>query len=134
MKCMKCGAEIKAGEEFCGECGAPTQASSDTGTKPNTGVSENILGLLCYLLGILAIIFWLTEKRNKFIRFHAIQSVLFNLTYFFIVFIVALIDPYAMLSLVWFLIFILWVVLMYKAYKGEKYKLPVIGDYAESKA
>lgn len=135
MKC-KCGAEIKAGEEFCGECGEPRPGS--TGQPPkNSGISENTLGLLSYLIGLLAIIFVFTEKKNKFIRFHAIQSLIFNVLYIVILVAVtpqSIYDDYTLYFLALLLFFILWIVLMYKAYKGDKYKLPVIGDYAEKMA
>ncbi len=131
MKCMYCGAEIKAGKGFCGECGKPISGNTGQGTKKS---NENILGLVCYLLGILAIVFLITEKDNKFIRFHAYQSVLFNVASFFIMIFAVLIDPFIMYGLVSLLIIIIWLVLIYKAYKGEKYKLPIIGDYSERKA
>ncbi|MCX9089412.1 MAG: zinc-ribbon domain-containing protein [Candidatus Methanoperedens sp.] len=131
MECQNCGAEIREGKEFCGECGK--RISGNTGQEPKKS-NENILGLVCYLLGILALVFLITEKENKFIRFHAYQSVLFNVASFFIIVFVVLIDPIIMYSLVSLLVIIVWLVLIYKAYKGEKYKLPIIGDYSEKKA
>ncbi len=132
MKCIKCGREFKENEEFCAECGTPRPGSTGQITKNGSGVSENTLGLVCYLIGILSIIFVFTEKRNKFIRFHAIQSTILNVTYF--VLIVIFSGDTALYGLAALVFLILWIVLMYKAYKGEKYKLPVIGDYAEGKA
>lgn len=132
MKCV-CGAEFKAGEEFCGECGKPRPGS----TGKSSGISENTLGLLCYILGVLAIIFVFTEKKNKFIRFHAIQSTVFSVLYIVVLVVVtpqSVYGDYTLYFLVNLIFFVLWIVLMYKAYKGEKYKLPVIGDYSENKA
>ena len=87
---------------------------------------QNIKGALAYLLGfVTGIFFLLTEKENEYIRFHAVQStlvfgVLFILN--FVPFLGFFILPFAL---------VLWIFLMYKAYSGEKYKLPFIGDFAE---
>ena len=44
--------------------------------KTSTGLAENVAGLLCYVLGwISGLIFILIEPENKFVRFHAIQSI-----------------------------------------------------------
>ena len=103
----------------------------------STGLDENVAGLLCYLVGwVTGLIFFLIEKNNKFVRFHALQSmitfgVLTALFMFggFIPFLGWMLYP--ILGLVQL---ILWVLLMVKAYQGEKFKLPVIGDIAEKNA
>lgn len=137
MKCTKCGAEIKAGEQFCGECGEPIPGSTGTRIK-TSGTGENTKGALCYLFGWLSgLVFLLIEKESKFVRFHAIQSIITNLILTVILFAVepeSIYDDYTLYTLIALLALILWIVLMYKAYKGEKYKLPVIGDFAENKA
>ncbi len=138
MKCTKCGAELKAGEQFCGECGSPRQGSTgQTDVKPS-GTSENTKGALCYLFGwITGLIFLLIEKDSKFVRFHAIQSIIINFVLMVVFFAVtpqSSYDDYTLYTLIALLSVILWILLMYKAYKGEKYKLPVIGDFAENKA
>ncbi len=138
MKCTKCGAEIKAEDAFCGECGTVVAESSVQTTKKSSGMSENTKGALCYLLGwITGIIFLLTEKDNKFIRFHAVQSIIFSLALWVLTFLVeprSYYDDYTLYGFVIIIELVLWVLLMYKAYQGKKYKLPVIGDIAESKA
>lgn len=100
----------------------------------STGINENIAGLLCYLLGwITGLVFILIEKENRFIRFHAMQSII-TFGVLMVVGIVLGMIPMlgTMLSL---LISIgqlaLWIVLMIKAYQGEYFKLPVVGDIAE---
>jgi uncharacterized membrane protein len=99
------------------------------------GIDENIEGLLCYVLGfITGILFLILEKENKFVRFHAMQSTA-TFIILFVVSIVFGIIPFigwVISPLIWLLSLILWLLLMYKAYKGEKYKLPVVGDFAES--
>jgi len=143
MKCMKCGAEIKEGEEFCGECGAPRQGSTVQTTQKGSWMSENTKGALCYLFGwITGVIFLLVEKDSKFVKFHAVQSVIISLVLQVILYSTAptsYYDPYygyaytdsTLYGIVGLIMFILWIVMMYKASKGEKFKLPVIGDFAE---
>jgi uncharacterized membrane protein len=106
---------------------------SDTERKTSTGIQENVAGLLCYLgWWVTGIIFLILEKENKFIRFHATQSLIL----FGIIFIVAIIfSPIPFLSIigviVWIIGVILWIVMMLMAYQGKTYKLPWIGNLAE---
>lgn len=87
---------------------------------------QNLKGALAYLLGFMTGIFFLmTEKENEFIRFHARQSIIVFVILFVLNFI-PLVNFFVIpISL------ILWLFLMYKAYSGEKYKLPYIGGFAE---
>ena len=105
--------------------------------KTSTGLSENVAGLLCYVLGwITGIIFLIIEKENRFVRFHAIQSIVVFGVLTVANIIVSWI-PVINIFLPWLISilgFILWIVLMYKAYKGEMYKLPWSGDFAEKRA
>ncbi len=98
-----------------------------------TGLQENVAGLLCYILGwITGIIFLILEKDNKFVRFHAWQSVIvFGVL---TILSVALGFVPVLGWIIWAISFIAWVVLMFKAYKGEKYKVPVAGDIAEKQS
>ena len=49
---------------------------SETKGKTSLGMEQNLEGLLCYVIGwITGIIFLLLEKDNKFVRFHAVQSI-----------------------------------------------------------
>jgi len=87
-----------------------------------------------YLLGfITGIIFLLVEKESKFIRFHAMQStILFggifvaNIVLGFIPILGWLIGLLLSLGS-----FILWILCMWKAFQGEMYKVPFIGDIAD---
>jgi len=122
--------------------------------KTSMNLEENVAGLLCYLaIWVTGIIFFLLEKKNKTVRFHAMQSILTFLPLTIIGWIF-----YGLLgisyetgtvlgatysyptgySVFWYigmlinlLMFILWLILMFKAYQGEKFKLPVVGDIAE---
>jgi uncharacterized membrane protein len=103
-------------------------------TKTSLGLDENIEGLLCYVLGwITGIIFLLLEKDSEFVRFHAMQSLITFLGLGILALILGYIS--GMLSMLIGLVeLVLWILGMYKAYKGEMYKFPVIGDIAEEQA
>jgi uncharacterized membrane protein len=105
--------------------------------KTSTGIQANVAALLSYLLGfITGIIFYIIEKENKFVRFHAMQSVIVFGGLFVLGFIINIVFsfiPYVgwtLTSLLWVVDLILWILLMIKAYQGEYFKLPVVGDIA----
>ena len=103
-------------------------------SKTALGIDENIEGLLCYVLGfITGILFLVLEKDNKFVRFHAMQSIATFLIIFVISMVIGFIPVIGWLlsPLIGLVALILWLLLMFKAYKGEKYKLPIAGDFAE---
>ncbi len=108
--------------------------------KSSTGLDENVAGLLCYVgVWISGLVFLLIEKDSKFVKFHAIQSIVvfgvlsvasIILTPFsYIPFLGILFD--VIRGLIGLLGFILWVILMIKAYQHEMFKLPWAGDLAE---
>ena len=104
--------------------------------KTSTGLNENVAGLLCYVLGwISGVVFILIEPENKFVRFHAIQSIVtfgvLNVVGFILNWIPVIGGFVSWVISV--LGFILWIVLMVKAYQGTKYKLPWAGDFAEKR-
>ena len=109
-------------------------------TKSSTGLEQNVAGLLCYVLGwITGLIFMLIEKENKFVRFHAFQSLFAFLAIFVlqivIGIVIGIIPALAILSLIFSLaVLILWIFLMVKAFQGQTFKLPVVGDMAAQKA
>lgn len=99
-----------------------------------TGLAENVAGLLCYVLGwVSGIVFLIIEPENKFVRFHAFQSIII----FAIISVAAIVfSPIPILGTIisWILSvagFILWVVLMVMAAQGKKYMLPWAGNFAE---
>jgi uncharacterized membrane protein len=102
--------------------------------KASTGLKPNVAGLLCYLL------FWVTgleflfvEKRDKFIRFHAIQSIIvfgFISAAFLLLFwipVIGWVFSYILVAMA----FVLWILLMVKAYQGNQYKVFIAGKFAE---
>jgi uncharacterized membrane protein len=102
--------------------------------KTSTGLEDNIAGLLCYVAGwVSGLIFLLIETENKFVRFHAVQSIIVFGTLSIIGIVFGWIPFFNLFiwPLVGGLWFVLWIVLMYKAYQGVMYKLPIAGDLAE---
>jgi uncharacterized membrane protein len=109
-------------------------AAMEEPIKTSSGMTQNLAGLLCYAAGwITGLIFFLIEKENRFVRFHAMQSLItfggLAILYFILPMIPVL--GWALMAVLWIVGVILWIVLMVKAYQGEKFKLPVIGDIAE---
>ena len=96
---------------------------------------ENFLGALCYFLGwVTGVILWFSiAKSKKFIRFHAMQSIIFSVVLMVIFFVLAWVSiiGWIISGIVGLLAFVLWIFLMIKAYQGQMYKLPVIGDLAD---
>jgi uncharacterized membrane protein len=102
--------------------------------KTSMGLEENVAGLLCYVAGwITGIVFLVLEKENQLVRFHAVQS---------IVVFGALTVASVILSFIpvigwivgWLLgvgALILWIILMLKAYQGQRYKVRWAGNFAE---
>ncbi|MEK5038088.1 DUF4870 domain-containing protein [Sporosarcina sp. FSL K6-3457] len=108
----------------------------EKGTPVNeaSGLAENLAGALCYVAGaITGIVFLITEKENHFVRFHAWQSIITSITFFILSIILSFIPIIGwILSLLLSpIVFVLWLFLMWKAYQGEKFKLPIIGEIAE---
>jgi uncharacterized membrane protein len=118
--------------------------SSEPVSSPTSGLEANIAGLLCYLFGwVSGLIFLLIDKR-PFVRFHAAQSIAISIAavaigiaFWIITAIVTIITGGlgVLMSLLFPLImlgiFIAVIICMIKAFKNEKFKLPVIGDIVE---
>lgn len=156
--CANCGSEVQG--RFCAKCGTPlagpppgpTTVPPPPSATPISaaGLDENMASALCYLLGVLTgILFLILEPYNKnpIIRFHAFQSIfvwvavvavsivlsIFSHMIAFIPFV-----GWMVVVLLWPLfglgVFILWLMLMYKAYNRERWVLPVVGPIAEKQA
>ena len=143
--CTKCGTMVADNVAFCPSCGAPQGAGVATAMAPaagtQSGLSENVAGLLCYLLGwVTGLIFFLIDKR-PFVRFHAAQSIVvfgglmvirIVLSMFFISGgLAGFSGGVGILWLVSVLGFVLWVLLMIKAYQGEKFRIPLAANLAD---
>jgi uncharacterized membrane protein len=112
------------------ETALPKEPAPKPNHKTASGLDQNVAALLCYLFTwVSGVIFLLIEKDNKFVRFHAMQSLITFLG-LMVISMVPFIG-WAAGIIIAPLSFILWIVLMVKAFQGEKYKLPIVGDLAE---
>ncbi len=135
------------------EGGPPSGAPAG---KTQLGLEPNLGAALCYLanficcLGlVLAIVFLATEKENRFVKFHAVQSLFLVATQIAVGIVVAILgiivsmvlDMVNMSFVGWLLVFCLrvvlflifcaiWLIAGFKAYGGQSYKLPLIGEFA----
>jgi uncharacterized membrane protein len=129
-----------------------------TGPKSPLGLEPNIAGALSYIW-IVGLIFFFIEKENRFIRFHAMQSVLYGLLWTVVMIVLMIVNVIIAIvatagaaaagsgggiisMLVWLVSMVIWLVvpLAYlgglilaavKAYQNQWFKLPVIGNMAE---
>lgn len=122
-------------------------------SKSTLGLSPNGAALLSYVwIPVTSIIVLVTEKQNRMVRFHAFQSLFLGLGLFtltialsivvgILTLVAGAISPYLgiLVSIVSLLVWLvaafvflgIWVLCLVKAYRGEPYKLPVVGKYAE---
>jgi uncharacterized membrane protein len=141
MFCSKCGAENPAGAKFCSKCGAeldvaatPTEGVARPEAESSTGLSANVAGLLCYVLGwVTGIIFVVLENKSTFVKFHAWQSIMTfgvltvaQLALGWIPFV-----GWILRVLIGILMFVLWLILIIQAGTGKMWKVPWAGDWAE---
>jgi uncharacterized membrane protein len=162
--CPACGASV--GGRFCPNCGsaagipagaAAYAASPSIGTDAvpplaappaaNAGLTENAVGALCYLGGLITGIIFLVippYNQNPRIKFHAFQSILFNLVWtlgWFALIPLGMFLPFGpslLVSLFSLLLWggglLVWLFLMWKAYQGQTLSLPLIGGIARQQA
>jgi uncharacterized membrane protein len=119
----------------------PTPAPSAT----QSGLSENAAGGLAYITIIPAIIFLVTAPYNKssYIRFHSWQCLFMALAWFVIDVAVMIFGSFlsffrlltfGLYPLISLAMLILWIMVLIKAFNGERFKLPIIGDLAAKQA
>ena len=113
-----------------------------------SGLAPNVASLLCYVCTLITgIVFLVIEKNNKDVRFHAWQAIILGVSSFviqigltilaavlgaiasFLGAIIGILSP-----IVWLAFFVVWIICMIKAYQGERYKIPFLGDLAEKQA
>ena len=136
MFCPKCGAENPEGAKFCSKCGAELGVSAKP-SETSIGLSANVAGLLCYVLGwISGIVFLVIEKRNKFVKFHAWQSIMTFGVLTVARLVLGWIPIIGLVSdwIIGILGLVLWIVLMIQAGTGKMWKLPWVGNWAERQA
>jgi uncharacterized membrane protein len=140
--CPTCGTQIADGAT-CTKCAGGAQTVSAVATAA-PGLTDNVAGALAYVTIIPAIVFLVLEPFNKrrFIRFHAFQCIFFAIAWTVLWIGLAFIGHIPFLGwatvLLWPLVsligFVIWLILLLKAYQGQMFKLPVIGDMAEQQA
>jgi uncharacterized membrane protein len=104
--------------------------------KTSLGLDENLEALLTYSLAWLTgIIFYLLEKKSKFVKFHALQSTIAFLALQIAGMFFSLIPIFGVFfaGIIGLVTIIAWIVCMIKAYQGEWFKLPVAGELVEKK-
>ncbi len=97
------------------------------------GLNENIVGAITYVgFWITGVIFLLIERNNKYVRFHAMQSLLLFLPLTLLMFIVAWAPYIGWLAAegISFLSMFLLLLMAFMSYRGDKFKLPIVGKYA----
>ena len=119
-----------------------------TGGGQGTGLAPNIASLLAYIcMPVTSIVFILIEKENQDVKFHAWQGTVFGVAW--IVVVLALNILAAIFGAIWSVLgiivgffvpivglvaFILWIICLVKAYQGERWRIPYLGDFAAKKA
>lgn len=104
------------------------------------GLAPNLEGALAYFLGpVTGILFLVLEKENSFVRFHAMQSTIFWVGWFVLGFGLSLLSAVPVLGWIVGLLlslvlgfagFVIWVLQMWRAFRGEEWEMPVAGAYA----
>jgi uncharacterized membrane protein len=116
----------------------PTPVDPTPSQPAAPGLSDNAAGALAYVTVIPAIIFLLVEPFNKisYVRFHSWQSVFLHIAAFAIYFVLAIIPiiGWIMMLPVGLAFIVIWVIVIIKALRGERVKLPWIGNLAEKQA
>lgn len=148
VACPDCAARMPESAVFCPGCGRSMQVAARAQGKVGF-LPENVAGALAYFTFIPAAVFLFLEpyKKNRFVRFHSIQSLLLWIAAILVavalklggllVFMIPVVGPLVLVLISVFLglaAFVVWLVLVVKALQGEIFKLPALGDFAEQNA
>ncbi len=105
-----------------------------------TGLSSNMAGALAYLLGpITGILFLVIERQDRFVRFHAMQSIMVCFAWIVLSVVLSLFTAVPLVG--WIISFLLgtvlglvgvllWLFLMWQAFQGKAWEVPVVGAFA----
>lgn len=144
--CPSCGSQIPAGAAACPACagGSATPPVAAPAAAPAAGLTDNVAAMLAYITFIPAILFLMLEPYNKsrFIRFHSFQCIFLTVAFFALGIVLSIFTMIPVIGLImipvhfliWVGALVLWIILLLKAYQGQMFKLPVIGDMAEKQA
>jgi uncharacterized membrane protein len=146
--CPHCAAQMPMTAAFCPGCGRPLQ--TETRAHGSVGAfSENIAGALAYFTFIPAIVFLVVEpyNKNRFVRFHSVQCLLLGGSAILlgialklasvVLFIIPVLGPLIVVlvsTVVALAVVVIWLVLVIKAFQGEMFRLPLLGDLAGRQA
>ena len=98
-------------------------------------LEPRLAGVLCYLLGVISGIILLTvERQNRFVRFHALQSILFSALVVVVLLTLTLAGLSALSDALGLTAVGVWLFLMYREDRGEWFQLPGLGWLAERNA
>jgi uncharacterized membrane protein len=111
---------------------APAGTASAGGT--SIGLNENMAGSLAYLFGFFSgFVLLLIERDNRFVRFHALQSIYLSIAFFAVFTVMGMLPMIGWLSGVILspIGLVLWIILMLNAFNGKYSKIFYIGDFVE---
>lgn len=129
---------------------SPSSSGSQSGaTQGKSSVGDldgNVAALLAYVATCLSgLVFYMLEKENRFVRFHAMQAIMLGGAAIVLMIILGTVWTIAayiswilgslvglVCALIWLVVLVAWVMCMVKAYQGQQFKLPIIGDIAEN--
>jgi len=98
-----------------------------------TGLPKNTAAALSYVLGPITGVIFLVLEKDPFVRFHAMQSVVVFVVLFVLQWVLGVtIILLPLVPLISVLSFVLWLLLIYKAWQGEEWEVPVLGKYARN--
>lgn len=98
-----------------------------------TGLKKTTAGALAYVLGPITGIIFLVIEKDPFVRFHAMQSTVVFVALFVLQWLLGItIILFPLAAIVGIVSFILWLLLIYKAWQGEEWEVPVLGKIARN--
>lgn len=100
--------------------------------KSSTGLDKNTAAALSYVLFAVTGVIFLILEKDPFVRFHAMQSIVFFVVYIVLVTVLGFtIILLPLVPLVGLTFFILWLAVIYKAWQGEKWEIPFLGKFVK---
>lgn len=117
-------------------------------TRTGTGLAPNVAGALSYLLGpITGVLFLVLDRESRFVRFHAVQSIVVGLIWIALSVALSIVSTVLLaIPVIGWIVglvlsmamalggLLLWLLLMWKAFQGEEWEVPVAGPIAHRQA
>ncbi len=99
----------------------------------NSEMKKEVAGALSYVLGPITGIFFLVTSKDPFVRFHAMQSTVVFVVLFVLQWVLGItIILFPLSALTGIVAFVLWLVLIYKAWQGDEWETPILGKMARN--